>query len=247
MAQKSYEEDNEDFTADAFSKYRKQKVEDEKRARVESGAAPEDDDEEVQVVWGQVRRVQQDSLTSTRNTLSKLRETQDIGANTLNTLYKQGDQLGKVERNIEKASENAIDAENQADDLHKYDGLIPVNFNNVFSRKKKKREQEQKAQSEAAKTSPRTARRATNLQMSADDSPAAKAVTAAEPIEDEVEQEIDENLNEISAALSNLKDIGLSMNTELDVHKEQITHISNTADNVSTTIKSSEKKIKKFL
>lgn len=74
-------DDEEEFSAASFSKYRNQRAEEMK--------ATHDEDDELRAILAEQKKVKGDSLASTRNALKQVKETEVVGTKTMNKLAQQ--------------------------------------------------------------------------------------------------------------------------------------------------------------
>lgn len=245
-----YDEEEDEFSASSFSAYRKKKAEEDRRERLaRSGGV--DEDQELRDIIAQSKQVQGDSLQTSRAALAKVRETEQIGAKTLTRLNEQGEQLDKAEKDINRADENMEVSYKAAKDLHKYNNLIPISFKNMFGGRKKKQvdesyEKQMKkiGKEEHKKTQVREKEHGSNaFQWST----AKKKKETPDYLDADAEEEIDQNLDEISYAVHNLKNVSLTMNQELDKQDAQVKRIEATTVHTDHKIVRTEKKISKFL
>lgn len=134
-----------------------------------------------------------------------------------------------------------------AKDLHKYDGLIPISLKNIFGGKKKREidDKLEKDLKQINKEEAKNMKRVEKREGRAVGTTTSKTKLA--PTGDEVEDEINENLDEISGVVGNLKQISLNMNDELTYQETQIKRIDTTTTHVDQSINRTTKKLGKWL
>lgn len=238
---------DDEFNADNFTKYRQDKLANEKAKKASALAA----DPELQAILTETRQVQQDTLQSSRNAVKTLQETVVVADKTNERLKEQGEQLKKIGGTAEEADEHAQEAYDKARELHKYKGFLPFSVKQWFTGGKKKsadsdylskqkdldRTAEKLAKSEAARA--KAAEKG-----SLKDSPANPKSSSNG---DAAEEEIDQNLDEMSKGLSHLKGVGLDMQTEIKKQNVDIEHIKATTAHTDYTINSANRKIQDFM
>lgn len=237
---------DDEFNAENFSKYKSDKAANEKAAK----AAALSGDPELQAILTETRQVQQDTLQSSRNAVKTLQETVVVADRTNERLGAQGEQLKRIGATAEEADEHAQDAYDKARELHKYKGFLPFSVKQWFTGGKKKsadsdylarqKELDKKAE-KLAKAEAKAAKTGTE----ASESISTKNRAGASG--DVVEEEIDQNLDEMSRGLSHLKGVGLNMQSEIKKQNVDIEHIKATTEHTDYTINSANRKIKDFL
>ncbi|KAI8979487.1 hypothetical protein BDF20DRAFT_869876 [Mycotypha africana] len=205
-----------------------------------NGNEEEENDEAVQVagIKQQIRNVKQDSLASTRAALQKLNETEATASTTMNMLGQQSSQIANVNRHLDLSKAYSDRAANQADELKQLNRsiFIPVVSNPFRKKEKQRRELEAKQRDYAEHMAERDQIRQFEYESNARIQETARLnnnMTRAErrgrseadrrryqfeedSEDDAIEDEIDSNLDLISGATSRLKNMALTMNTELD-------------------------------
>lgn len=176
--------------------------------------------------------IQQDSLSSTRRALGRLQETEQVGQNNLLKMATQSDQLTRVESRLDMAETKIKVTDAKTDYLQ---SLSKVFFLPAFGGKKVRQKEAalKKAQEEAElKEQERdeshqrrlqklhSAGRTASIQQR---SSSERSYSTPNGLErDELESEMDDNLDQISAGLGRLKMMGLAMNEELDAQDQQM-------------------------
>lgn len=243
---------DDEFNADNFTKYKQDKVASEKAAK----AAALKGDPELQAILTETRQVQQDTLQSSRNAVKTLQETVVVADRTNEKLTTQGEQLKRIGATAEEADENAQEAYDKARELHKYKGFLPFSVKQWFSGGKKKSADSEylSKQKELDKTAEKIAKQEAKAAEKAEKLKAAGAgkidvapYTPANPASDSVEEEIDQNLDEMSRGLEHLKGVGLNMQSEIKKQNVDIEHIKATTEHTDYTINSANRKIQDFL
>lgn len=235
---------DDEFNADNFTKYKQDKLASEKAAKAAALSA----DPELQAILTETKQVQQDTLQSSRNAVKTLQETVVVADKTNERLQAQGEQLKRIGATAEEADEHAQEAYDKSRELHKYKGFLPFSVKQWFTGgKKKSADSEYLAkQKELDKTAAKLAKADSKNAAIA----ASAATATANPIRssgDEVEDEIDQNLDEMSKGLSHLKGVGLNMQSEIKKQNVDIEHIKATTEHTDYTINSANRKIQDFM
>ena len=233
-----------------------------------SAFADDDDDEDVEGIKQQIRGVKQDTLSSTRNALRALNESEEVGSRTLNKLSQQTDQMINVERQLDMADLHTDRAADRTDELTRLNkSIFRPTFKNPFSSgKAKKRDEEMErakqqyrdqadARAEGAAASYQSKQRMEKA-LYGDVSQASsrgkyasdrsKYTFEGDSEDDRIEDEIDSNLDQMSEGLARLKGIGLAMNTEVKSQNERLDRISGKTDRVGEKIAVGTKRLERF-
>ena len=198
--------------------------------------------DDLEFLQNQTRLVQKETLTSSQKALHRLNEAQQIGAQNLEMLNRQSEQLRNAEIGLDVANKNTKSVEAKVDYLKSLNRFFMIP---AFGRKKAEREQEKfdKIKSEQnfkgkhvkereKQWDARQQRLARN--ESSGNSQTQLFNTTPDGLERcEVETEIDSNLTEISSGLSRLKMMGLQMNEEMEVQQGQLRRINERSDKAS--------------
>lgn len=235
---------DDEFNADNFTKYKKDKQASEKAAKAAALAA----DPELQSILTETKQVQQDTLQSSRNAVKTLQETVVVADRTDARLRAQGEQLKKIGATAEEADEHAQEAYDKARELHKYKGFLPFSVKQWFTGGKKKSADSDyiARQKELDKTAEKLAKADAKAAKLEGDLQNAKNPNSQQS-GDAVEEEIDQNLDEMSKGLSHLKGVGLNMQSEIKKQNVDIEHIKATTEHTDYTINSANRKIQDFM
>lgn len=242
---------DDEFNADNFAKYRQDKQASERAAK----AAALSGDPELQGILAETGQVQQDTLQSSRNAVKTLQETVVVADRTNEKLTAQGEQLKRIGATAEEADEHAQEAYDKARELHKYKGFLPFSVRQWFTGGKKKSAdseylaRQKELDKTAAKMEKQKAQEAKDSKdgkvFNASSSNSSNPQNQTHP--DAVEEEIDQNLDEMSRGLQHLKGVGLNMQTEIKKQNVDIEHIKATTAHTDYTINSANRKIRDFL
>jgi len=173
---------------------------------------------------------QQDTLASQQRALRVLTETEQIGADTAVELSRQGEVLTRAEQKVDNINENLNTAEHHIKTIKSWWG----GFTNKF---KKQPQQVQKSNLGQAEQVPEnvseSAHKAVvnNLNQSSQvpsmNTSQPKAPSSGQTHQyDLYENQIDTNLDQMSAGLGRLKNMGLNLNAELETQDKQISRLN---------------------
>ena len=202
-------------------------------------------DPELQAILNETRQVQQDTLQSSRNAVKTLQETVVVADKTNERLQAQGEQLKRIGATAEEADEHAQEAYDKARELHKYKGFLPFSIKQGFTGGKKNSADSDYLSRQ--KELDRTAEKLAKAEAKAEKSGTAVLSATRPESGDAVEDEIDQNLDEMSRGLSHLKGVGLNMQTEIKKQNVDIEHIKATTEHTDYVVNSANRKIQDFM
>ncbi|KAH9937661.1 uncharacterized protein B0H18DRAFT_950438 [Fomitopsis serialis] len=239
-----------------------------------SGREPapgEESEEEVEGIKQQIRTTKQESLASTRNALRLAREAEETARNTVGRLGSQSEKLADTERHLDVSKGYSLRAEDRTDELKQLNRSIfrpVITFNKdakraaqeakIQDRYTEEREQREKAMMDIRQTQDRLGRAQTYGEggSSRFNKTAAELNTRKEQrkryqfestgSDDELEDELDDNLNEISDVTKRLKALGTAMGQELDTQNVRIDNITNKADTLDNALFRNTQKLNKI-
>lgn len=167
------------------------------------------------------------SLESTRRMLQLSEESQEVGMKTLVALDEQGEQLDRVEENLDQINVDMREAERNLTGLEKCCGLCVCpwrrgkNFENSEIHKKAFKGSDDGAIS----TQP-------GARYAQDGKPGetAKSGYIQKITGDDREDEMDENLGQVANIVGNLKSMAMDMGNEIDTQNRQLDRINAKAE-----------------
>lgn len=233
--------DEDEFNVEALTKQRQAK---EARQRAEAVKAAQGD-AELEAILLETQHVKKETLSSTQRSVKMINETITVADRTNEKLAAQGEQLDRIAGTAERADQNANESYQHAKDLHKFKGLMPFSIKNAFKGKDKK---EQDRLMEQARLEHETAKAASGSGKGLVDSstPSQPSSGPKKQYADEQEQEINDNLDEISTGLAQLKASGLNMQQQMKKQENTIVYVNKTVEHTDYTINSAGRKIKEF-
>ncbi|KAH8102637.1 protein transporter SEC9 [Cristinia sonorae] len=229
----------------------------------------EENEEDVEGIKQQLRFTKQESVNSTRNALRLAREAEETARNTLTKLGDQSESLANTERHLDVSKGHSLRAEDKTDELKQLNRSIfrpVITFNKDAKRAAQEakiqqrydddREEREKAMTDIRETHDRLgkavsygqdgSRYKTEVQLGARKEQRKRYQFDATASDDEMEDELDDNLNEISDMTKRLKALGSTMGQELDRQNERIGRITEKTDNLDNRIFRNTKKLEKI-
>ncbi|PVU97563.1 hypothetical protein BB559_001964 [Furculomyces boomerangus] len=225
----------------------------------------DEDDEDVDMIKTRIGEVKQESLNSTRNALSQLRQTEDTAGRTMEKLGQQSAQLNKVDKSLDVTNVRADESIDKTANLRKLNkSIFSISFGNPFSGRKKREAELEKAklaQERSIQESERirkqdydSRRRVENATQGLNRagpgrsklSDQDRAKYTFEDEDPEIENEINDNLNEIGDAVGGLKRLALGMGEEIETQNKQLANIQAKTDDTSAKIAISQHHLRKI-
>ncbi|KAI0307834.1 synaptosome-associated proteinsynaptosomal-associated protein 25 [Multifurca ochricompacta] len=204
----------------------------------------EENEEDVEGIKEQTRFLKQEGVNSTRNALRMAREAEETARNTINRLGSQSEKLANTERHLDVSKGHSQRAEDRTDELKQLNRSIfrpVITFNKDAKRaaqeaKIQQRYEEERDEREKAMMDIRETRTeiGEGLNGRRQKSPAQLALKKeqrkryqfeATASDDDLEDELDDNLGEISDVTKRLKALGMAMGQELDKQNDRIERI----------------------
>ncbi|KXJ25510.1 synaptosomal-associated protein 25 [Exaiptasia diaphana] len=185
-----------------------------------------------------------ESLESTRRMLQMSEETQDIGIKTLVTLDEQGEQLDRVEEGLDQINADMREAERNLTGMEKCCGLC------VCPWKRRKNYEKSEAYKKAYKKNNEDGVVSSqpggyNTSTSRTDAPSSGYVQRI--TNDAREDEMDENLGQVSNIIGNLKSMAVDMGNEIDTQNRQLERINAKAESNDARINVANKRARDIL
>ncbi|KAK7058944.1 Protein transport protein S9 plasma membrane t-SNARE [Paramarasmius palmivorus] len=236
-------------------------------------APGEENDEDVEGIKQQTRFVKQESASSTRNALRMAREAEETARNTLGRLGDQSERLANTERHLDVSKGHSQRADDKTDELKQLNRSIfrpVIVFNKdakraareakVQERYEEERQEREKAMIDVRETQNRLGRAQTYGQDDGEGSGRFRSAQSqsarkeqrkrfqfeATASDDELEDEIDNNLDEISEVTKRLKALGSAMGQELDSQNKRIDNIEQKTVSLDNRIFRNTERLKKI-
>ncbi|KAJ3151880.1 Protein transport protein S9 plasma membrane t-SNARE [Geranomyces michiganensis] len=217
---------------------------------------PEDYDNEG---WldRKTKKVQNESLMSTRRAVEKLNAADSLAAENMAKLNYQGEQLYKAEGRLESAQSHVKVSDAKADHLKSLNRffMLPSFGSGKAKRrealaKQEQRDREARDEERRLDDQNRSARSGRLQEIQERDFGAGRAgmYTTPDGLErDDTEVEIDRNLDQLSSGLAKLKMMGQMMNTELDAQTGQVNRIMDRSDATNERLHVTTNKVQRML
>ncbi|KAJ3388645.1 hypothetical protein HDU92_001396 [Lobulomyces angularis] len=228
---------------------------------------PDEDEEKSEWLSNRTRQVQQESVESSRRALNKLRQAEETSAKNLNLIASQSEQLSNAERRMGSAEHHIQSSNIKTNEIKALSRffMLPT-FGAEKAGKKKQDKLNREREEQIRLEEERYAKSAQNIQQMRQhgnrgfrgsdyqhegDRQTQKNYgyyTTPDGLErDELENEIDENLNEISSGLSRMKMMSLAMQNGLRDQDEQIGRISDRSNRANEGIVRVQGKVEKII
>lgn len=221
----------------------------------------EENEEDVEGIKQQLRFTKQESLASTRNALRLAREAEETARNTVSKLGTQSEKLANTERHLDVSKGHSQRADDRTDELKQLNRSIfrpVITFNKdskrsaeeakIQQRYEEEREEREKAMLDTRETQDRLGRAATYgrdegsgrfktaEQLNTRKEQRKRYQFEATGSDDELEDELDDNLTEISDVTKRLKALGSAMSDELDTQNTRITRITDKTESLDNRL-----------
>ncbi|AOW05607.1 uncharacterized protein YALI1_E22070g [Yarrowia lipolytica] len=222
----------------------------------------EQEDEDVEAVKQQIRFTKQQSAASTRNALRHAAEAEESGRNTLGMLGSQGERLYNIHSTLALATTQHKIAEDKAKELKTVTrSMFAPHVSNPFNSKRRAQEKEDRIRRERAVAQVEREQRRRDAYDSqqrvvgaldgvGEKSKHRKEMMSkygsrpgrdryqfeADEEDDILEDEIDNNLDELSNAAGRLKKLGLAMNEEVEQQNEKLDQIAEQTDDLDISV-----------
>ncbi|SCV67952.1 BQ2448_73 [Microbotryum intermedium] len=230
-------------------------------AESRDGDQPLHDDEEVEGIKQQMRFVKQESLASSRNAVRIAREAEETARATLDKLGDQSDRIANTERHLDLAKAHNDRAQDETKELMALNRSIfrpNITFNKqakrdkeearIISRHNAEKDERELVRREQYESRQRIDQTYHSMDRNADDAARARQrakVRGAErgryqfeatASDDEVEDEIDGNLDELSGLAGRLKMLATTAGQEVDAQNTKLSKLGNKVDVLDTNV-----------
>ncbi|KAJ3425052.1 synaptosomal-associated protein [Anaeramoeba flamelloides] len=202
-----------------------------------------------------IQKITQESLESTRKTLSLTNETNQIGIETLNKLYLQGEQLNKINEDLVSIEDNS---KKSGWLLKSMDGIIGMT-KHLFSKEPTQKNDNKLNEIENKKSKEKKKEKEKEKEKEIEKEKLKKKEIKDESIYQEIERSLfsqemcdmmdeqDENLNQISDLINGIKEISILQGEEIEKQNKKIDNLTEKVDRSNETTKSNNQKINKIL
>jgi len=196
---------------------------------------------ELQQVRLKADQVTDESLESTRRMRQLCEESQDIGAKTVQMLDVQGEQLDRVEEGMDQINADMREAEKNLSGMEKCCGLC------VLPCSKASKFEEDASTWKASEDGKIINNQPTRVVDDRNGKVQHGTGYVARITNDAREDEMEENLGDVSTMIGNLKNMAIDMGSEIEGQNRQIDRINNKAQSNETRIDDANKRAQKIL
>ena len=217
--------------------------------------AEEEEEEDITATKQEIKFMKQQDVSSTRNALAMANAAEESGRNTLARLGDQGDRMHNTEKNLDLAANHNRAAEDKAKELKTLNrSMFAVHVNNPFTgqerrekrdnqimeRHRMEREQREATREAAFKSG---ARMNQNFKAIDDQKPIGQRTGAslaerakyqfeADSEDDQLEDEIDHNLDQLTGAAKRLNVLARATGEEVEAQNKHLEAIGMKSDRV---------------
>jgi len=161
-----------------------------------------------------INQVEDSSLDSTARTLALLKETEEMGNNTLTELNDQGEKLNRVEGNLDTINADMKKADKTLTNMEKWFGLFTCPWNRSAQTGQDDSVWDKKGGEKSGGGSGGPPSESAHAQSGGS---YVQTITGSDR-----EKEMEENLGQIGKGLGNMKNIAMTMNQEITRQNDQI-------------------------
>ncbi|XP_077997500.1 synaptosomal-associated protein 25-like isoform X2 [Glandiceps talaboti] len=205
----------------------------------------EDDDmrTELEILQQKSDQVTDESLESTRRMLQMAEESKEAGINTLVMLDEQGEQLDRIEEGMDQINTDMREAEKNLTGLEKCCGICVCpckNFGNFEKGEDYKKTWKSSEDGKVVSSQPSRV---------SDDRNALTGQTSyvTRITNDAREDEMDENLGQVSGIVGNLRHMAIDMGNEIEAQNRQVDRVNEKAESLDNRIQVADKRAKDIL
>jgi len=192
-------------------------------------------------------------LSSTQRALQKIAESEEIGAQTATELYRQREVLERTKGRLEESESTLRESESHLKSIKSFWGQTMQNW---FGKKPKGEAGKDASKKASSPAKPVSASSVSGSQpssvghssgISSSSSGDHMSRLANKKVPNTREQQIEENLNDMSSGLSRLKNLGLTLQTEIDAQDELIDDVDLAVQRNNLKTQSMNKQMNKLL
>jgi hypothetical protein len=194
-------------------------------------------EDDLRFIQEKIGKVENDSLESTRRALRMLNETEEVGVKTAAELEQQGEKLKGIEENLDGIDSTLTATQRNLNQIKSVFGGLK----NKFFGPKQRSNTSTNLKDKAEKSSISASQSMNNMKETTK-TPEFVTITGSDR-----EQELNKNLEDMSAGLSRLKDLGLAMNRELTVQDSRLDRIGDKVTYTDAKVKDQNAQMKRIL
>ncbi|XP_046371747.1 synaptosomal-associated protein 25-like isoform X7 [Haliotis rufescens] len=206
--------------------------------------ATTDDDmrSELQDLQMQANMATDESLESTRRMLQMCEESKDAGIKTLVMLDEQGEQLDRVEEGMDQINQDMRDAEKNLEGLEKCCGLCVLPWKKA---KNFEKGSDYNKTWKASEDGPTNTNGPRLIVDSGGSGPTGGYITKI--TNDAREDEMEQNVSEVSGMIGNLRNMAIDMGSEIDSQNRQVDRINQKAGSLNVRVDNANDRATKIL
>uniref|UniRef100_UPI0035900BCB synaptosomal-associated protein 25 n=1 Tax=Myxine glutinosa TaxID=7769 RepID=UPI0035900BCB len=197
---------------------------------------------ELETMQQQGEQMTDESLESTRRMLMLVEESKDAGIRTLVMLDEQGEQLERIEEGLDQINKDMKEAEKNLSDLGKCCGLCSCPCDKLRNFEAGDAYKKVWGKKDDGVVSSQPARVTDEREQMAMSGGYIRRVT-----DDARENEMDDNLEQVSGLIGNLRHMAVDMGNEIDTQNQQINRITDMATMNEARIKEANDRANKLL
>lgn len=212
-----------------------------------SGMANSASDEEMrrglEDLQMQANKVTDDSLESTRRMMHLCEESQDVGVKTIVMLDAQGEQLDRIEEGMDQINQDMKDAEKNLEGMEKCCGLCVLPWKKAKNFEKSGDYNKTWKASEDGQVNTNGPRVIVDAGNGV--GPTGGFITRI--TNDAREDEMEQNMGEVSNMLGNLRNMAVDMGNEISSQNRQLDRINQKAESNADRVETANKRANKIL
>ncbi|XP_052766789.1 synaptosomal-associated protein 25-like isoform X3 [Mya arenaria] len=212
-------------------------------SHIPASGSEEDMKSELTNLQFQANKVTDDSLESTRRMMSLCEESKEMAIKTLVDLDDQGEQLDRIEEGMDQINSDMKDAEKNLEGMEKCCGLC------VLPWKKAKKFEKSGDYNKTWKTSEdgKVITNGPRVVVDQGNGVTSSGGYITRITNDAREDEMEQNLGEVSGMLGNLRNMAVDMGNEIGSQNRQLDRINQKGDSLNDRVEGANKRANKIL
>ncbi|XP_071078889.1 synaptosomal-associated protein 25-like isoform X3 [Haliotis cracherodii] len=207
-----------------------------------AGEDVEDPDPERSQLMTAIEDQTNESLESTRRMLQMCEESKEAGIMTLVMLDEQGEQLDRIEEGMDQINQDMRDAEKNLEGLEKCCGLCVLPWKKA---KNFEKGSEYNKTWKASEDGPTNTNGPRLIVDSGGSGPTGGYITKI--TNDAREDEMEQNVSEVSGMIGNLRNMAIDMGSEIDSQNRQVDRINQKAGSLNVRVDNANDRATKIL
>ncbi|XP_059155592.1 synaptosomal-associated protein 25-like isoform X5 [Physella acuta] len=198
---------------------------------------------ELQELQMQANLITDESLESTRRMLAMCEESKEAGIKTLVMLDEQGEQMDRIEEGMDQINQDMRDAEKNLEGLEKCCGLCVLPWKRSKNFEKGSDYNKTWKASEDGKVNTNGPR--VMVDQGNGSGPTGGYITRI--TNDAREDEMEQNISEVSGMVSNLRNMAVDMGNEIESQNRQLDRINQKGGSLNVRVDEANKRANKIL